>query len=59
MKNFHVTESKYVQFRWEMFNAPNHVNLSSPNTTFGIADTGKIFSAGGARQMQLGMKFVY
>jgi hypothetical protein len=59
MKNFRVTESKYVQFRWEMFNAPNHVNLNAPNTTFGIADTGKIFSAGGARQMQFGMKFVY
>ncbi len=29
-KNFYVTESKYLQFRWEMFNMPNHVNLNNP-----------------------------
>ena len=35
MKNFYVTESKYVQFRWEMFNAPNHVNLSGSRNRLG------------------------
>jgi hypothetical protein len=58
-KNFYVTESKYLQFRWEMFNMPNHVNLSNPVTTIGIGTTGRIFSAGAARSMQLGMKFVF
>ena len=32
-KNFYVTEIKYVQFRWEMFNMPNHVNLNNPDAT--------------------------
>jgi hypothetical protein len=58
-KNFYVTESKYLQFRWEMFNMPNHVNLNNPNTTIGVSTTGQIFSAQPARSMQLGMKFVF
>src|SRR5262249_55386019 len=35
-KNFYLMESKYLQFRWEMFNAPNHVNLANPTTTIGL-----------------------
>ncbi len=63
-KNFYVTESKYLQFRWEMFNMPNHVNLNRPkrnnrNQTIGLATTGLITSAGSARSMQLGLKFVF
>jgi hypothetical protein len=59
MKNFYVTESKYLQFRWEMFNAPNHVNLGGPGTTLGTPTFGRILSAGAARQMQFALKFVY
>lgn len=59
MKNFYVSESKYLQFRWEMFNAPNHVNFNNPNTTQGLAVTGVILAAGTARQMQAGLKFVF
>ena len=60
MKNFYITEGKYVQFRWEMFNMPNHVNYNNPNTTFGLAGrTGRIFGAGPARVMQFGLKFIY
>lgn len=34
-KQFHVTESKYFEFRWDAFNALNHMNLAaSPNTGF-------------------------
>lgn len=58
-KNFYVTESKFLQVRWEMFNMPNHVNLGNPVTTIGIGSTGQIFSAGSARSMQLGMKIVF
>ena len=59
MKNFFLTESRYFQFRWEMFNMPNHVNFSSPDTNIGLATTGKIFGAGGARSMQLGLKLIF
>jgi hypothetical protein len=34
MKDFHLTEARYVEFRWEVFNALNHQNLGLPNTTF-------------------------
>jgi hypothetical protein len=34
MKDFHFTEDRYVEFRWEVFNALNHQNLGLPNTTF-------------------------
>jgi hypothetical protein len=59
MKNFYFAESRYVQFRWEMFNAPNHVNLSNPGTTLGTPTTGVILSAGAARQMQFALKLVF
>ena len=59
MKNFYIREDKFVQFRWEMFNAPNHVNLNNPVTNAGISTTGVISSAKSARQMQFGLKFIY
>jgi hypothetical protein len=34
MKEFHFTEQRYLQFRWEVFNALNHQNLGYPNTNF-------------------------
>jgi hypothetical protein len=34
MKDFHLAESKYVEFQWQVFNALNHQNLALPNTTF-------------------------
>jgi len=30
-KEFHITENRYFQFRWEAFNALNHQNLGLPN----------------------------
>lgn len=59
MKNFTLFESHQIQFRWEMFNAVNHVNLAVPTTQIGLANTGKIFSAGSARQMQVALKYVF
>ncbi|MGA8214256.1 MAG: TonB-dependent receptor [Candidatus Sulfotelmatobacter sp.] len=34
MKDFHLTEDRYVEFRWEVFNTLNHQNLGLPNTTY-------------------------
>ena len=58
-KKFNFGEQRYVQFRWEAFNAFNHANYGTPNTTIGQGTTGRIFSAGSARQMQLGLKVVF
>jgi hypothetical protein len=31
LKDFHFTETRYLEFRGEFFNAFNHVNFSNPN----------------------------
>ena len=33
-KQFHFSESKYFELRWEMFNALNHQNLAMPDTGY-------------------------
>jgi hypothetical protein len=58
-KSFEVVPGKRLQVRWEMFNALNKVNYGNPGTTFGTANFGRILSAGAARTMQLGIKFVF
>ena len=59
MKKFYFRESRYLQFRWEAFNAFNNVNLGNPSTTINQGSTGKIFSAGDARVMQVALKLVF
>lgn len=59
MKNFGVGGGRLLQFRWEMFNALNHVNLGNPVTTIGLKTTGQILSAGTPREMQFGLKFIF
>lgn len=66
-KNFRLAEGKNLQFRFESFNALNHVNLNNPNTTFspnrqGVntnALFGRISSAMDARRLQLGLRLVF
>ena len=47
-KKFALGEKRYVQFRWEVFNALNHANYdsssSSLNTTIGQSTTGQIYA---------------
>jgi hypothetical protein len=33
-KDFHFSESKYFNFRWDVFNSLNHQNLGVPNNTW-------------------------
>ena len=58
-RNLRFTERLAGQVRLELFNALNHVNLGLPNTGLGTPTTGKILAAGDARQMQLGLKFIF
>ncbi|HUJ21774.1 MAG TPA: TonB-dependent receptor [Bryobacteraceae bacterium] len=57
-KEFAIVENKTLEFRWENFNAFNHVNLGLPNNTVDVGGSGQITStANPMRQMQLGLHF--
>jgi hypothetical protein len=57
-KVFTITEGKTVQFRWENYNALNHVNLNTPNNYIDESNAGQITSiASDMRQMQFGLHF--
>jgi len=48
-----------LELRWEAFNLFNHVNFDVPNRVAFTPNFGRIFSAGSARQMQLGVKLLF
>ncbi len=74
-KEFHVSEAKYFQFRWEIFNAFNHQSLGIPNTGWclppnadGSTDVIHVFGCQfgkitnvqtDPRSMQFGVKFFW
>ncbi len=45
-----------LEFRWEIFNLLNRANFDVPNRIAFTSNFGRVFSAGPARQMQLGIK---
>lgn len=59
MKRFQIGGDKYIQIRAEAYNALNKVNLGNPGTTLGTANFGRILSAGAARTIQFGVKFIF
>ena len=62
LKNFHVKEGKYFEFRATATNFENrHVMSKTPTTTFSSSNFGYITSAQASspRSVQLGMKFVF
>ncbi len=59
-KNFIPMEGKTLEFRWEVFNAFNHVNLGLPNSTVDVSGAGQItYTQTAMRQMQLGLRFQF
>ena len=59
-KNFWPAEGKQLEFRWEVFNAFNHVNLGLPNGQVDVSGAGQItYTQTPMRQMQFGLHFVF
>jgi hypothetical protein len=58
-KNTKLREGITVQFRWEMFNAFNNVNLNNPGTTVSTPTFGRITGSATARSMQAGLKVIF
>ena len=62
-KDFQIHEKHALQFRMEMFNAPNHVELGTPNSSWsgsGAAapsNFGQITNAATMRQIQMALKY--
>jgi hypothetical protein len=56
-KTFTLVEGKTLEFKWETYNAFNHVNLANPNPTVDITGAGQITAAATMRQMQFGLHF--
>jgi hypothetical protein len=48
-----------LQFRAEVFNVLNHVNLGLPVADLNSPSFGRILSAGPARLMQFGLKLIF
>jgi Carboxypeptidase regulatory-like domain len=58
-KNFRITESKNLQFRWELYNATNTPPFNPPNRGIGTGTFGQITSAGLGREMQFGLRLEF
>jgi hypothetical protein len=59
VKNFNITERKYVQLRLEAYSVSNTPQWGNPNTAYGGTTFGQITTATGARNLQLAVKFYY
>jgi hypothetical protein len=58
-KDFHLTESKYFQFRGDFLNAFNNVQLGHPSTNFPSSTFGLVNTSQPARNIQFAFKFYY
>ena len=58
-RRFNFDESQAAQFRWEMFNVPNHTNSNLPENNVDVRNGGTIIRAKGARVHQLGLRLEF
>ena len=60
LKDFHVTEKRYLQFRSQFYNIFNRPNFANPNGSRGSPAFGQISSTvNGGRFIQLSLRFVF
>lgn len=59
MKVFRLNERFNFQYRWDMFNALNWVNLNNPHNYMNDLLFGRITGAGSMRQMQMSLKLQF
>ena len=59
MKNFRVTESSHVEFRFESFNFANHPQWNFPDTGVTSLNFGRVISARDMRTNQFALKFLF
>jgi hypothetical protein len=61
VRSFRVREGQAVQFRWEVFNVPNHVNLGpiSGTSTSTTGTFGLVTTAAPPRIMQFALKYSF
>jgi len=61
IKDFHVTESQYLQFRFESFNSTNHPNWGNPDSNIFSPNTfGTITGLRtNLRQLQFALKYIF
>ena len=58
-KRVALSNGSRLELRWEVFNVFNRTNFDVPNRTAFTSNFGRVFSAGPARQMQLGVKMFF
>jgi hypothetical protein len=58
-RNFRITDKTKMQFRFEVFNVPNHPNFKLPNDYLDESNVSTITSAGDPRVMQFGGKYQF
>ncbi|MCU0247306.1 MAG: hypothetical protein MUC42_12070, partial [Bryobacter sp.] len=59
IRTFRIQERTQLQFRGELFNAPNHPNFGTPGRVFEGPGFGVVSSARPGRQVQLGLRLTY
>ena len=59
VKQFAFGGSRMVEMRADIWNLPNTIHMSNPNTSFGSSTFGQITSAYGERQMRFSARILF
>ena len=59
LRNFSITESQHVQFRWEVFNVTNEAIFLSMTTAQNSGTFGNFTTADNPRIMQFALKYIF